>query len=285
MNLTHSKVRFVFAVWILALVSSPAILAQSVSSESKVTGLAGNGESTVLCDQGSVTGPVATSNCSGSYSDYLTTGTANSQSSATYGVLRGYAYASSVAAQGSYGPSAGASATSDFTDFLTFSGLDGTAILQETISLIGTENGNNCYVSSPNNQICGSASADFASFFSGQTGCDITSGSCTTSISVNDNSQVNLYGMLSVQASIGGNIAGGANAEANYLDTAMVNSLVLVDANGNPISGADIITASGTNYNALSETTPPVGAPEPCSLGLLGLGVLGLIGLRRWAAA
>src|SRR5579862_4697446 len=207
-------IRFVFVMCILAFACSRPVVAQGLNSESKVSGLVAVGQTAipgVLCDAGSTTGPAATSSCTANYSvnSGMTTGTGNAKSSAAYGVLRGFAFASSVSEPTSFAPNAGASATSDFTDSLTFSGLSGPATLMETISLNGNINGNNCFVLSPGNQLCGSASADFASFFSGQTGCDITSGSCTTSISVNDNSQIDLFGMLTVQASIGGNIAGG----------------------------------------------------------------------------
>jgi hypothetical protein len=42
---------------------------------------------------------------------------------------------------------------------------------------------------------------------------------------------------------------------------------VIVDANGNPISGASLVSESGTDYNAITETPTPAqggkGVPVP----------------------
>jgi PEP-CTERM motif len=59
----------------------------------------------------------------------------------------------------------------------------------------------------------------------------------------------------------------------------MVDSLSIVNGSGNPIPGADIISGSGTSYNDIAET------PEPATIGLFGLGLLGLIALRKKAVA
>jgi hypothetical protein len=74
-----------------------------------------------------------------------------------------------------------------------------------------------------------------------------------------------------------GSDAGGSGS-ANYFDTAGVSSLMLINGNGSPVIGADIITASGTQYPNGSIATP-----EPPSLLLLGLGLLmiGIVQTRR----
>jgi len=64
-----------------------------------------------------------------------------------------------------------------------------------------------------------------------------------------------------------------STAEAAYNDTAKVNSLLIVDANGNPILGAGIVSASGTTYNNIAST------PEPSTLILMGSGLLALVGI------
>jgi len=66
---------------------------------------------------------------------------------------------------------------------------------------------------------------------------------------------------------------------SNFLDTAIVANLSLFGPNGNLVPDAVFSAASGTNYNALVETTPPTETPEPSSLMMLGVGLLALAGL------
>lgn len=58
-------------------------------------------------------------------------------------------------------------------------------------------------------------------------------------------------------------------AVANFFDTAAVTGVTVLDANGNPISGATITTASGVNYNNVT-------VPEPGTLTLLSSALFGL---------
>lgn len=93
----------------------------------------------------------------------------------------------------------------------------------------------------------------------GSTSCNlVAAGSCIVNIPIiPDNGQasaVKFSGFVAAQAS--GSIIseiGITSPVANYSDTAVVNSLLLVDENGVPIQGAVISSASGTDYNHLQQ--------------------------------
>jgi hypothetical protein len=70
------------------------------------------------------------------------------------------------------------------------------------------------------------------------------------------------------------NFEGSCFAITDFLDTAQISSIVVEDANGNPVFGASATSLSGVNYS-LSES--PV--PEPSSLALLSSGLIGIVGL------
>jgi hypothetical protein len=72
-------------------------------------------------------------------------------------------------------------------------------------------------------------------------------------------------------ASVGMNVC---TSTANFLDTARVTGYTIEDINGNPVSGASAVFASGTDYNHIPTTTS-----EPSSLAMLGIGMLALAGL------
>jgi hypothetical protein len=67
----------------------------------------------------------------------------------------------------------------------------------------------------------------------------------------------------------------------DFLDPINITGASAFDSNGDLVSGVAFDSESGFNPNA-GATVP---TPEPSSLGLLGLGVLGLIGLRKRAIA
>lgn len=70
---------------------------------------------------------------------------------------------------------------------------------------------------------------------------------------------------------------GSCYSDTDFLDTAQIASIVVEDANGNPVAGATATSMNGVNY-----TVPSV-APEPTSrlLLLAALGVVGALRLRR----
>jgi hypothetical protein len=271
-------IRLLMGLSFLVSAVTPGVRAQTLSSSSVVNGQAQLGGVNGVVDeaqlgyQSSSTNPGAKTTCSGSYSVLGTTGSATAQAIATYGILRADSTATSQAAPGGPGALANGSAAAAFTDYLTFTGLTQPATLDATFTLSGSLTSDDF----------GTSSVNFTTEFEGLSPCVlVAAGQCMISASVNDSSALILYADLTTVAAVSSDVIGGGSASANFLDTAIVDSLILVDANGNPISGADIITASGTNYNSLTAPTP--GVPEPSSLMMLGVGLIGLLrlGLKR----
>jgi hypothetical protein len=65
-------------------------------------------------------------------------------------------------------------------------------------------------------------------------------------------------------------------SSADFLDPLSVTGASAFDSNGDLVSDATFVSNSGFNPNAV-----PVSAPEPTSVLLLGLGLLGLVGISR----
>lgn len=263
---------------------SPVALADGLSS---TTTVGAGGSAFNLCFNSNSNAPLSKSTCSGSWSadGGALFGAGSAQSFAEYGVLGASATASAtttVLGGEDNGTQSGGQATWD--DTLSFTGVNQPAALEAVISLVGTSVAN-CF---PGSALCGGSTVNYTANFDEGGGpiinCEvITVGSCTMSLAINAQSAVDFSGFLGVNTgvTVTGVGPGSETTSVSYYDTAMVDSLLIVDANGNPVSGAAIVSASGTDYNALSE--PPVSTPEPSSLGMLGLGVLGLIGLRKRA--
>ena len=75
--------------------------------------------------------------------------------------------------------------------------------------------------------------------------------------------------------------AGICGVDAGFSDTLLIQGLIPEDLNGNVLNGVSIITASGTNYNDITEV---VQTPELPSLDLLGIGLAlasGSLSMRR----
>jgi hypothetical protein len=95
---------------------------------------------------------------------------------------------------------------------------------------------------------------------------------------VNGTAQL-FFGLETVTGCPGGPgyIGAPCTAISDFLDPMSITGASVYDANGNLVSGASLISDSGFNPNASSP--PPVGTPEPSSVMMLGVGLLGLAGL------
>jgi hypothetical protein len=68
------------------------------------------------------------------------------------------------------------------------------------------------------------------------------------------------------------------SAYVNFSDTAYVAGLSVLDANGNPVSGAIVTAESGTDYNGIQVPAP---VPEPSTLLLMSTAFLGYCIVRN----
>jgi len=255
---------------------SPASRADGLSSTTEVRDFGG-----VLCGNSNFDIPLSKSTCSANWSAAdAFAGTGSAQSFAKYGILGASAIATtSSTSLGGGGYTTLSYADASWNDTLSFANLNQFATLQAVFSLAGTSV-SNC--GTPGVAICaGTTLGSSARFDNGNgqiTDCELTAtGSCTVSIAINGQSSVSFFGFLGLNAvaEVTGVGIGSGTASINYYDTAMVDSLLIVDANGNRVQGASIVSSAGTDYNKIAET------PEPSSIVLLGAGLLGLIGVVK----
>jgi len=258
-------------------------MADGLTSATSVGSQGGDGN---LCFHTDSSTTFATSSCSATWQIIGDQGLGISQSHAAFGELGAFSGVTTVATPAGVSSARTAGvAQATWGDNLTFTGLGGSASLEVFISLTGLSTGAlDCSIT-PDTTACGSVSIEYYTELNNGGSvidCILTAvGFCTTSIPITGASQVLFTGFLSVGASAG--ISGldpnaTVKASGDFLDTGKVDSLLIVDANGNPIQGAGIISASGTDYNNLSE---PVPAPEPSELLLLSSGLLALVGAGK----
>ena len=79
-----------------------------------------------------------------------------------------------------------------------------------------------------------------------------------------------------VPSEAGHHVSRGMVTDVNFYDTAWINSLNLFDASGKKITDYTMATASGHDYTFASTSVP-----EPATMLLFSLGLLGLAGVRR----
>lgn len=199
--------------------------------------------------------------CSFTGSDGVVSVSGTATAKANYGNLGVYAYASLTELQLGQGHVIQPVANATATDGLTFSGFTGTAYLTGTVFLHGSESG--------------TGMANFATDFIDSSGvfaeCAIfgsdTVRTCTLSL------PVQVTDFVTLRMYLGGSASGvemsAHTGTADFLNTAAISSLLLVDSSGHPINGATIIAASGTQY--------PTGTPEPGALILLATGAIAVV--------
>jgi PEP-CTERM motif len=268
----NPALRLVVALVMLTFGMSPLAFADGLSSTATVSGGASN---TFLCQSSSADAGVVSA-CEGSWTFAMTEfGAANASAVAGYGILGAFASASmTTSEQGGNVGSVGVGQAS-FADSLSFLGLTQPAFLATTISLEGSSS------------LSGTASSVqvqyYIEFNNGAiTDCILTQvGTCTAMTAIDPNGTVSFFGAIDAEA-LASTFFGTGTAKVDYINTGMVDSLNVVDAAGNVIKGASIISTSGTDYNSLTETVP---TPEPGSLMLLGFGVAGLILVSRRGAS
>jgi hypothetical protein len=280
-----NRLRLIVAIHILALgCFAPAAMADGLTS---ATAVGTNGGNSNLCSQSDSSTTLATSSCSATWQTTGDQGLGISQSHAAFGELGAFTGVTTVATPAGFSSAFTAGvAQATWGDNLTFTNLDGPASLEIFISLTGLSTGASLCTITPDTTACGFTSVEYYTELNNGNSvidCILTAvGFCETSVAITGASQVDFSGFLSVGASA--NITGQdpnatVKASADFLDTGKVDSLLIVDGNGNPIQGAGIVSASGTDYNNLAE--PPVSTPEPSGLLLLGSGLLAVIGAGK----
>jgi len=203
---------------------------------------------------------------------------ATSAAAANYGNIGVFAALALSSLQGT-AASGQINAYAAYDDNFSITNLNQDAFLATTVSLEGSSVEGCSYA--PTGGECGYASVEYITQIGGISGptCILNAaGSCTVEVPIipfDGFASAGIAGSVvaSVSAGIGG-VDGIVSPVAGYLDTAMVDSLLIVDANGNPIPGVNIVSDSGTDYNAIPPDNPTTAAPEPSSLALLGTSLI-----------
>ena len=237
----HLMRPIVIAIMLALACFSPAALADSLLNVNLSFSMSfGNDHELLATNYGSGnTGPIAQDNSVGWILDCLCEGgISTAHASADFGLLGVFAtstdYATPLA-----NTSTQATAAASWADNLSFTNLHQSAMLEAVISLAGSSTTNGC-TGQVDAEACRHASADYyAQFNDGSkiSKCNlISAGSCSFFIPINSQSLVAFYGDVQVEADGSlDNAAGKATATADYRDTAKVDSLLIVDSNGNPI--------------------------------------------------